>query len=253
MTDNQMTALQKVHAALPEAQQVELSRIMNSMVAGGFSINADGKSRPASSAERFVLARVAQHYGLDPLMGQLYLLGGKPYVSYKALFRAAVERGFRVESRPMTREERDLLMLEDDEIGFASRIYRGDELIGSDYGTACDADVGIARGRSGRRIIRNMAQTRAERRVLDKVLGISAHDSDEPSVVDARPAAPARRRRLEASQATQAESQWQAAAAPAQLTAEVEVEVEQEREEYPAVVGENGDIFPDFGADGGKA
>lgn len=255
MTDNQLTALQKVHAALPEAQQVELSRIMNSMVAGGFVVNADGKSRPASSAERFVLARVAQHYGLDPLMGQLYLLGGKPYVSYKALYRAAVERGFRIESRPMTREERDLLMLDDDEIGFASTIYRGADVVGSDYGTACEADVGIARGRAGRRIVRNMAQTRAERRVLDKVLGISAHDSDEPAVVDARRSAPSpssSRRRLPASEASEVEARWEAAAAPAEpevVEAEVEEAPEPEfrPETLPPVVGENGDIFPDFG------
>ena len=41
-----------------------------------------------------------------------------------------------------------------------------------------------------------MAQTRAERRVLDKVLGISAHDSDEPAVVDARRSAPRPLRRV---------------------------------------------------------
>ncbi|NDH88375.1 MAG: hypothetical protein EBY61_07085 [Actinobacteria bacterium] len=147
------------------------------------------------------------------------------------------------------------LMLDDDEIGFASTIYRGADVVGSDYGTACEADVGIARGRAGRRIVRNMAQTRAERRVLDKVLGISAHDSDEPAVVDARRSAPApssSRRRLPASEVSDAEARWQAAAAPVEpevIEAQVEPEPEPEfrPETLPPVVGENGDIFPDFG------
>ena len=249
MTDSQINALQKVHAALPAEQQNELSRILNSMVAGGFTVNADGKSRQATPAERFVLARVAQHYGLDPLMGQLYLLGGKPYVSYKALYRAAVERGFRVESRPMTPDERAALMLSDEEIAFRASIYRGEERIGVDYGTACESDVGIARGRAGRRVIRSMAQTRAERRVLDKVLGISAHDPSEPplsaTTVDARASSERPRRRLAAIEATPAEERWSAAAAPEPKPDPQPQPSEIVADEEPDADA-NGQIFPDF-------
>lgn len=58
--------------------------------------------------QKQVLARVALDYGLDPLMGELMIYQGKPFVSIDGRLRKANESGDfdGIESRPATQEER---------------------------------------------------------------------------------------------------------------------------------------------------
>ena len=212
MTDNPITAYADT---LPEEQRDELRSMLASMVAGGFQVTADGKARSASMQEKLVLARVALRYGLDPLMGDLYLMGGRPYPAHRALYRSAVRAGYVVEARPMTREERDLYGIEAEEHGWISVVHGPDgRRVASDFGTACEADCAIARGRGGRRVLRHMAQKRAERRALDKAYGCTSYDAADPlepqqgrtveaqpEAVDARPPSQGEALLLEADEA----------------------------------------------------
>jgi len=186
MSDNPISTYAET---LPEGQRDELRSMLASMVAGGFQVTADGKARSASMTEKLVLARVALRYGLDPLMG------GRPYPAHRALYRSAVRAGYVVEARPMTRDERDLYGIDESEHGWISVVHGPDgRRVASDFGTACEADCAIARGRGGRRVLRHMAQKRAERRALDKAYGCTSYDAADPlepqqaRTVEAQPA-----------------------------------------------------------------
>lgn len=59
-------------------------------------------------ADKNVLVRAALDYGLDPLMGELSIYQGKPFISIDGRIRKAHESGLfeGIESRPATQEER---------------------------------------------------------------------------------------------------------------------------------------------------
>ena len=76
--------------------------------------------------DKAVLAEVATSYGLDPLMGELMIYQGRPYVSIDARYRKAQESGqlAGVETRPATREEREAWDIPDGDLFFRSEVYR---------------------------------------------------------------------------------------------------------------------------------
>jgi hypothetical protein len=59
--------------------------------------------------DKIMLVKVAVNYGFDPLMGEVSIYQGKPYVSIDGRYRKAQETGMLngVESRPATKQERE--------------------------------------------------------------------------------------------------------------------------------------------------
>ncbi|KKM13664.1 hypothetical protein LCGC14_1714020 [marine sediment metagenome] len=76
--------------------------------------------------DKAMLAEVATSYGLDPLMGELMIYQGRPYVSIDARYRKAQESGqlAGVETRPATRDEREAWEIPDGDIFMRSEVYR---------------------------------------------------------------------------------------------------------------------------------
>jgi len=78
-----------------------------------------------SPQDRTTLARLAIEYRLDPLMGELVLYEGRPYISLSGMIRLAHEHPeFEgVEDRPMTTEEREAYGITQP-IAWIAKIYR---------------------------------------------------------------------------------------------------------------------------------
>ena len=78
-----------------------------------------------TTAEKKVLAQVAITYGFDPLMGEITIYQGKPFVSIDGRYRKAQETGLLdgVETRPATKQERIDWQIPDDEFFFRAEVY----------------------------------------------------------------------------------------------------------------------------------
>src|SRR5699024_6141591 len=131
----------------------DLRKIIARMVSGGFATAKGGGSRRLTDQEKFAIASVARHYGLDPLMGDIYLLGDNPYISTKALQRLAVESG-RLERawkvRPFTQPEAEMWQLREGEFGAVAEVWvKGIQGSFVGMGTAHPTDVGILQQRGG--------------------------------------------------------------------------------------------------------
>lgn len=79
-----------------------------------------------TAQDKKMLAEVAISYGLDPLMGELMVYQGRPYVTIDARLRKAQESGqfAGIEARPATREEREAWEIPDGDLFFRSEVYR---------------------------------------------------------------------------------------------------------------------------------
>lgn len=79
-------------------------------------------------AEKAMLAEVAISYGLDPLMGEITIYQGRPYASIDARYRKAQESKQLggVETRPATREEREVWEIPDGDYFMRAEVYRND-------------------------------------------------------------------------------------------------------------------------------
>ena len=75
--------------------------------------------------EKKVLAQIAMTYGFDPLMGEVTIYQGKPFVSIDGRYRKAQETGKLdgVESRPATKQERDDWQIPDGDYFFRADAY----------------------------------------------------------------------------------------------------------------------------------
>lgn len=166
-----------------------IQEIIAKMVSGGFAVaSGNGDTRQLNNQERFAIASVAHHYGLDPLLGEVFLLGGKPYISTKAMMRVATESGRLARPwsvRPFSAEEAELWGLRQGEIGVIATVWvKGIEHPFEGMGTACAEDVGILRQRGGGvrhdpRIVRKQAINRAVRDVLGQAFGVATADADD--------------------------------------------------------------------------
>lgn len=175
-----------------DTQIRDIQTIIGRMVSGGFTVAAGGVARPLSNQERFAIASVAYHYGLDPMLGEVFLLGDKPYISTKAMMRVATESGRLARPwsvRPFSKEEVELWGLRDGEIGVVATVWvKGIEHPFEGMGTACAEDVGILRQRGGGvrhdpRIVRKQAINRAVRDVLSMAFGVASADPEDVSSV----------------------------------------------------------------------
>lgn len=166
--------------------------ILGRMVSGGFTVAAGGVARELTNQERFAIASVAHHYGLDPMLGEVFLLGDKPYISTKAMMRVATESGRLARPwsvRPFSKEEAELWDLRKGEIGVVATVWvKGIDHPFEGMGTACAEDVGILRQRGGGfrhdpRIVRKQAINRAVRDVLSMAFGVASADPEDVSTV----------------------------------------------------------------------
>lgn len=204
-------------------ETAEISAIISRMTAGGFTVPDGYNSRAPNEKERFAVAAVAQHYGLDPIMGEVYMLGNNVYVAHKAVLRLAHESGRLSRpfvTRPATAEERAQHMVEDGEHMWVAHVWvDGHEQPYPGYGYASTDDVGISRRkgvtpRAAARLVRNVAEKRALNRALRAALGVTAHDPEDfvgvnlanagSRAIDVSPQQAALEQRLEAAPTTTA-------------------------------------------------
>ncbi len=75
--------------------------------------------------EKKLLAQVAITYGFDPLMGEVTIYEGRPFVSIDGRYRKAQESGRLdgVETRPATKQERADWQIPDEDWFFRSEVY----------------------------------------------------------------------------------------------------------------------------------
>lgn len=78
-----------------------------------------------TEADVKLLAQVAITYGFDPLMGEVTLYQGRPFVSIDGRYRKAQETGRLdgVSSRPATKQEREDWQIPDGDYFFQSEVY----------------------------------------------------------------------------------------------------------------------------------
>lgn len=76
--------------------------------------------------DKRLLAKVAITYGFDPLMGEVSIYQGRPFVSIDGRYRAAQETGELdgVETRPATKDERTEWEIPEGDYFFRAEVYR---------------------------------------------------------------------------------------------------------------------------------
>lgn len=172
----------------PPEEVAELQRLVARMTAAGWVVGADGRSREPSDHERFLVAAACQRYGLDPVLGDVYLLGSRVYIAHAAIERRLAERGdIAVTARPATPEERAAhRCVDEEEMWIATAVQCGREpSVG--YGYASTEDVGLTKRQgvgpiAAKRLVRNVAEKRARERAVRPLLGWGAHEPDDSPI-----------------------------------------------------------------------
>jgi hypothetical protein len=157
----------------------EMRAAANRLLACGFVASEGGSSRMPNEYEARLVAYIATQYGLDPLLGHVQLLGSKLYVGIAGLRRLMnrTEVVKSIEVRPANEQERKDARVEAADEYWICRVEMKNGLVRVGHGTANDKDVPIARG--NRRIIRNLAEKRAEQRALVAALDVSFPDPED--------------------------------------------------------------------------
>lgn len=165
----------------------EIALVMQRLHSHGWTVGGDGPGRAPSAAEAATVAYIATQYGLDPLLGEVLLLGNKVYIPHSALERRAREQKLivRRKCRPASAEERAVARVDDAEEYWVAEVETTDGIVYEGHGMASPDNVAIARrgGNVDRRIVRNMAEKRALQRALRYAVGVSLPDPEEAPVV----------------------------------------------------------------------
>lgn len=130
-----------------------------------------------NAMEARTLARAAIDYGFDPLMGEISLYQGRPYVSIDGRYRKAQETGLLngVDSRPATKEERQAQQIPDTDYLYRAEVH----VKGADYpfvGWGRVFASEMAGGKGFKPVEKNpqrMAEKRAEAQALRKAFHIN--------------------------------------------------------------------------------
>lgn len=173
------------------------------LIATGFVVSEKGKdARKPTINEALMVAHAASKYGLDPLMGEVSVLGAKLYTNLSGVRKSARDiarkQGMRYleRTRPATEDECKAAHVDASEHYWVCDIVIDGEESFRGHGFASTQNVGIAAMfRNGQmvgfdqRVIRNMAENRACRRALVACFGLPFSDEEEKQAFEAAPAA----------------------------------------------------------------
>lgn len=160
------------------SETAAIQKALASLTSAGWTVGEGKKASAPSREQAFLVARASVAYGLDPLMGELLVLGNKLYVTAAGLRRHAATRGLRrIATRPLNAVEREEHRVGEDEEAWIAEVYVRDEdlpFVGYGYADPLNSAVAtVYRWEDGnrssfldRRILRGHAETRAVSRAL---------------------------------------------------------------------------------------
>ena len=148
-----------------------------------------------SATDKQMLVTVAIEYGLDPLMGELTVFQGRPYVSIDGRYRKAHETGQLegVESRPASATEREIWEIPAGDFFFRAEIWKkgcAHPFVG--WGRVRHAETEAPKsGAAGYRPLevnpQRMAEKRAEAQALRKAFYLPLPSTEAPDDDDQPP------------------------------------------------------------------
>lgn len=164
------------------------------LVGSGFVVSERGKdARPPTHQEAMLIAHAARKYDLDPLMGEVSVLGAKLYTTLPGVRKSARRqaalsgRRYSERTRPATKDEYEAAACgEKEHYWICEVIIDGGEDSFVGHGFASQDNVAIAAIWRDRqlvgydpRVIRNMAENRAVRRALVAAFGLPFADPED--------------------------------------------------------------------------
>lgn len=201
MTQAQAQGFQtKTERSAADVDPESIEAFAKRLIGSGFIVTERGRdARPPTMQEAKLIAHAAAKYDLDPLMGEVSVLGAKLYTNLVGVRKCARKiarlsgRKYCEATRPATVEEaRAAAITENEHYWIADIIIDGGEESFRGHGFASNDNVAIAALWRDRqlvgydpRVIRNMAENRAVRRALVAAFGLPFADPE-----DAREEAP---------------------------------------------------------------
>lgn len=197
MTSVPMTnpkAPSKTQSSVADTDPNSIEAFATRLMSSGFVVAERGRdARPPTQQEAMLIAHAARKYDLDPLMGEVSVLGAKLYTNLPGVRKSARKqvaqagRRYSERTRPATREEYEAAACaEKEHYWICEVIIDGGEDVFIGHGFASAENVAIAAMWRDRqlvghdtRIIRNMAENRAVRRALVAAFGLPFADSED--------------------------------------------------------------------------
>ncbi|MDP2718904.1 MAG: hypothetical protein Q8P44_03615, partial [Dehalococcoidia bacterium] len=158
-----------------------------------------------TKSDKVLLSQVAITYGFDPLMGEVSIYQGRPYVSIDGRYRKAQDTGLLdgVDTRPATGAEREQWEIPDGDYFFRSEVYvKGASRPFVGWGRVFKAETIVPAGKTAYLPVQKNPQRQCEKRAeaqalrkafhipLPSVEDIGSPDT-EPEVIQARVVEPA--------------------------------------------------------------
>lgn len=153
-----------------------------------------------SQAEVRTLAVAARSYGFDPLMGEISIFQGRPFVSIDGRYRKAQETGLLdgVECRPASKQEREDWQIPEGDFFFRAEVYvKGASKLFVGWGRVRASELTEKSKRDPSRLAspvvaanpQRMAEKRAEAQALRKAFHIPLPSLEDIGTPDAEPCA----------------------------------------------------------------
>lgn len=145
-------------------------------------VNSAKFPQELTNDEKKVLVAAALTYGFDPLMNEISIYQGRPYVSIDGRYRKAQETGklAGVESRPATEQEREAWQIPDGDYFFHAEVWvKGSPIPFIGWGRVFASET---KGSAHLPVVKNpqrMAEKRAEVQALRKAFSIPLPSFEE--------------------------------------------------------------------------
>lgn len=186
------TPATRTHVADEDPNSIEA--FAKRLISQGFVVSERGKeARQPTLQEAMLVAHAARTYDLDPLMGEVSILGAKLYTNLAGVRKCARKiarrdgRRYCEVTRPATQDEAASAFVgEGEHYWIADIVIDGGEETFRGHGFASQQNVSIAAIWRDRqlvgydpRVIRNMAENRAVRRALVAAFGLPFADPED--------------------------------------------------------------------------